>query len=82
VYISSHDLVDEACNESRFQKALSGFLKELRNCVHDGLFTAEYPGEENWAIAHRILVPILGPLSVHKMFDGMPRQFVSCGAFG
>ncbi|KAN0086595.1 Cytochrome P450 [Elaphomyces granulatus] len=71
VYISSHDLVDEACNESRFQKALSGFLKELRNCVHDGLFTAEYPGDENWAIAHRILVPILGPLSVHKMFDDM-----------
>lgn len=35
-----------------------------------GLFTA-YPHEENWGIAHRILIPAFGPISIRGMFDGM-----------
>lgn len=70
VFISSHELVDEVCDEERFTKAVRGSLEEIRNGVHDGLFTAHYPGEENWAIAHRILVPAFGPLSIRGMFDG------------
>lgn len=70
VLISSHDLADEVFNEERFRKAVFGGLREIRNGVHDGLFTADYPGEENWAIAHRILVPAFGPLSIRGMFDG------------
>ncbi|KKA18357.1 Fatty acid hydroxylase [Rasamsonia emersonii CBS 393.64] len=71
VLISSHDLADEVFNEERFRKAVFGGLREIRNGVHDGLFTADYPGEENWAIAHRILVPAFGPLSIRGMFDEM-----------
>ncbi|OKL63946.1 hypothetical protein UA08_00678 [Talaromyces atroroseus] len=71
VIISSHELVDEICNEERFRKAVFSGLKEIRNGIHDGLFTAEYPGEENWAIAHRVLVPAFGPLAIRGMFDEM-----------
>jgi cytochrome P450 / NADPH-cytochrome P450 reductase len=68
--VSSRELVDEVCNEERFKKAIASGLKEIRNGIHDGLFTAEYPGEENWAIAHRVLVPAFGPLAIRGMFDG------------
>jgi cytochrome P450/NADPH-cytochrome P450 reductase len=63
-------LVDEVCNEDRFRKAVFAGLNEMRHAVHDGLFTAVYPGEENWAVAHRVLVPAFGPLSIRGMFDG------------
>jgi cytochrome P450/NADPH-cytochrome P450 reductase len=35
-----------------------------------GLFTA-HQHEQNWAIAHRILIPSFGPLSIRSMFDDM-----------
>lgn len=70
VFISSHELVDEVFDEERFSKTIAGGLIEIRNGVHDGLFTANYPGEENWAVAHRVLVPAFGPLSIRGMFDG------------
>ncbi|KAJ9314762.1 hypothetical protein DTO271D3_5008 [Paecilomyces variotii] len=71
VFLSSHALVDEVCGEERFTKSVFGGLKEIRNGVHDGLFTANYPEEENWEIAHRVLVPAFGPLSIRGMFDEM-----------
>ncbi|KAJ6087450.1 hypothetical protein N7467_006364 [Penicillium canescens] len=71
VFISSHELVDEVCDEERFTKIVSAGLHEIRNGVHDGLFTANYPGEENWAVAHRVLVPAFGPLMIRGMFDEM-----------
>lgn len=70
MFISSQQLVDEVFDEERFAKVVSGGLNEIRNGVHDGLFTANYPGEENWAVAHRVLVPAFGPLSIRGMFDG------------
>lgn len=70
VFVSSHELVNEVCDEERFSKMVSGGLQEIRNGVNDGLFTANYPGEENWAIAHRVLVPAFGPLMIRGMFDG------------
>ncbi|KAJ5623213.1 Oxidoreductase FAD/NAD(P)-binding [Penicillium lividum] len=72
VFISSHELVDEVCDEERFTKIVSGGLKEIRNGTHDGLFTAEVPGEDNnWGVAHRVLVPAFGPLAIRGMFDEM-----------
>ncbi|KAJ5780581.1 hypothetical protein N7457_005741 [Penicillium paradoxum] len=71
VFVNSHELVDEVCDEERFSKVVSAGLHEIRNGVHDGLFTANYPGEENWAIAHRVLVPAFGPLMIRGMFDEM-----------
>jgi hypothetical protein len=48
--------MNEVCDEKRFSKTVSGPLEQIRNGVEDGLFTA-YPGEHNWEIAHRVLMP-------------------------
>jgi len=69
VIISSHELLDQICDERRFSKAVSGPLGQIRNGVHDGLFTA-YPEEHNWGVAHRVLMPAFGPLMIRSMFDG------------
>lgn len=74
--ITSVDLMEEVCDEERFTKAVQGALCQVRNGVGDGLFTAHY-GEKNWGIAHRILMPAFGPLSIQGMFDGIILLFVS-----
>jgi cytochrome P450/NADPH-cytochrome P450 reductase len=48
--------MNEVCDEKRFTKIVSGGLEQMRNGIKDGLFTA-YPGEHNWEIAHRVLMP-------------------------
>ncbi|KAF8755250.1 cytochrome P450 [Rhizoctonia solani] len=70
VAVSSVKLAQEVLDEKRFHKALNGPLVEVRNLVSDGLFTA-YHGEANWGIAHRILMPAFGPLSIKGMFNDM-----------
>ena len=54
----------------RFSKKINVSLEQIRNGIGDGLFTA-YPGEHNWGVAHRILMPAFGPLSIRNMFDDM-----------
>jgi cytochrome P450/NADPH-cytochrome P450 reductase len=61
--------MDEACDEKRFVKSTNSSLDQVRNGIGDGLFTA-YHGEENWALAHRILMPAFGPLATKHMFEG------------
>ncbi|XMA17494.1 hypothetical protein WAI453_010285 [Rhynchosporium graminicola] len=70
VFISTHELLNEVCDEKRYIKMVSGALDQLRNGISDGLFTA-YPGEHNWEVAHRVLMPAFGPLSIRSMFDEM-----------
>ncbi|KAM5345779.1 hypothetical protein ACJ41O_011640 [Fusarium nematophilum] len=70
VVISTQALVNEVCDEKRFKKSINSALHHVRDGVHDGLFTAKM-GEENWGIAHRILMPAFGPLSIRNMFDEM-----------
>jgi len=70
IFINSVDLLAEVCDEKRFSKNVAGPLAELRAGVHDGLFTA-HPGEKNWEVAHRVLVPAFGPLHMKDMFDDM-----------
>ncbi|KAI1135806.1 cytochrome P450 [Hypoxylon sp. FL0543] len=70
VVASSHRIVDELCDESRFVKIPKAALAEIRNGVHDGLFTARIE-EPNWGIAHRVLMPAFGPMSIRGMFDEM-----------
>jgi cytochrome P450 / NADPH-cytochrome P450 reductase len=53
-----------------FSKKINRVLNEVRNGVGDGLFTA-HPGEHGWGVAHRILIPAFGPLSIRSMFDDM-----------
>lgn len=68
--VSSHALVDELCDETRFDKHLSGPLKEIRALAGDGLFTS-YTHEPNWAKAHRLLTPAFGPLAMKGYFEPM-----------
>ncbi|OBR12934.1 Cytochrome P450 [Colletotrichum higginsianum IMI 349063] len=70
VMVSTRALVNETCDEKRFKKSVNRALSQIRNGVHDGLFTARM-GEENWGIAHRVLMPAFGPLSIRSMFDEM-----------
>ncbi|KAK4096180.1 cytochrome P450 [Parathielavia hyrcaniae] len=70
LFVSSHSLVHEVCDEKRFRKPVAGALNEIRHGVHDGLFTAR-EGEPNWGIAHRILMPAFGPASIQGMFTEM-----------
>jgi cytochrome P450 / NADPH-cytochrome P450 reductase len=69
-FIASVELLNEICDEKRFHKAIQGPLKELRNGVGGGLFTA-YHGEHEWEVAHRVLVPAFGPLGIRDMYDEM-----------
>ncbi|KIW76336.1 hypothetical protein Z517_11082 [Fonsecaea pedrosoi CBS 271.37] len=68
--ISSVELLNEVCDEKRFCKAVSGALQQVRNGAGNGLFTA-YPGEHDWEVAHRVLVPAFGPIGIHDMYDEM-----------
>ncbi|KAI1473366.1 bifunctional P-450:NADPH-P450 reductase [Daldinia eschscholtzii] len=70
VWISTHALVDEVCNEKRFQKKPNDVITQLRSGLHDGLFTATND-EPNWGIAHRVLMPAFGPKGIRDMFDEM-----------
>lgn len=70
VVVSTHALVNETCDEKRFRKSVNSALAHVREGVHDGLFTAKM-GEVNWEIAHRVLMPAFGPLSIRGMFDEM-----------
>ena len=46
VAISSQQLVNEVCDESRFGKVLGVALREVREFAGDGLFTAETRGTQ------------------------------------
>ncbi len=66
----SHRIIDEMCDETRFQKSLLPPLEVIRDFAKDGLFTA-YGDEPNWIKAHRILTPAFGPMSIRSMFPQM-----------
>ncbi|KAJ6488891.1 fatty acid hydroxylase [Mycena sanguinolenta] len=68
--VSTHELVNELSNDSRFSKRVSHGLAEVRNLTGDGLFTAQ-PEEPNWGIAHRLLMPAFGTIAVKGMLEEM-----------
>ncbi|CAE6503919.1 unnamed protein product [Rhizoctonia solani] len=70
VCIGSVALAQEVLDEKRFHKVIDEVLKDIRRIGGDGLFTA-YHNEPAWAVAHRILMPAFGPLSIKDMFDDM-----------
>jgi cytochrome P450/NADPH-cytochrome P450 reductase len=71
IVIASQALMNEVADEERFSKVVSATLQQVRNGTGNGLFTAYGPEEKNWGIAHRILMPALGPLAIRNMFDEM-----------
>lgn len=82
---SSQELVNELCDETRFNKRVHAPLEEIRAFAGDGLFTA-HSEEPNWGKAHRILMPAFGPIGVRSMFDKMldiaDQMFVRWERFG
>ncbi|KAK4188550.1 cytochrome P450 [Podospora australis] len=70
IVISSHELINEVCDDKRFDKHVTGVQESIRLFVKNGLFTA-YSDEEEWGIAHRTLVPAFGPMHVRNMFPQM-----------
>ncbi|WP_367301614.1 cytochrome P450, partial [Arthrobacter globiformis] len=70
IAVSSQELVNEICDETRFGKVLGISLRQVRDFIGDGLFTAETE-EPNWQKAHRILMPAFGPKALTQMFAGM-----------
>ncbi|THU85308.1 fatty acid hydroxylase [Dendrothele bispora CBS 962.96] len=70
VQLNSYALINEVCNEMRFKKTVAPALAEVRDLISDGLFTA-HGDEENWGIAHRLLMPAFNAQSIRGMFDDM-----------
>ncbi|KAK4230656.1 cytochrome P450 [Podospora fimiseda] len=70
IVLSNWELINEVCDEKRFEKIVKGVQESVRVFVKNGLFTS-YGDEEEWGIAHRTLVPAFGPLHVRKMFPQM-----------
>ncbi|WP_010585129.1 bifunctional cytochrome P450/NADPH--P450 reductase [Schlesneria paludicola] len=68
--VCSQELVNELCDEQRFDKKVHAALWKIRDFAGDGLFTANTQ-EPNWSLAHRILMPAFGPASLQDMFDSM-----------
>lgn len=78
LFASSRRLVDELCDETRFDKRVHASLDNIRSFAGDGLFTARTE-EPNWHKAHQILMPAFSPMALRTMFDGMDdvaRQLV------
>ena len=70
VMLSSFALVDEICDDQRFDKSIGGGLGEMRGVMGDGLFTAD-TSNPNWRKAHSILMPTF---STQAMKGYMPQM--------
>ena len=70
VVASGHDLVDELCDEARFDKAVRGSLRRVRAIGGDGLFTGDTQ-EPNWSKAHNILLPTFSRQAMSNYFPMM-----------
>jgi len=70
IFVGSQEIVNELCDERRFEKDLSSILRTLQAVVGDGLFTAD-TNDPNWVKAHRILIPAFGPLAIRGMYPAM-----------
>lgn len=68
--VSSQELVNELCDETRFDKKVHAPLHHIRGFAGNGLFTAD-TADPDWAKAHRILMPVFGPAALRDMFPGM-----------
>lgn len=78
LYISTHDLVADACDESRFDKRVWAPLQKVRAFTGDGLFTSETK-EPNWQKAHNILLPSFSQKAMqgyHNMMVDIAVQLV------
>jgi len=78
IFVSSHVLVDELSDETRFDKTVRGPLRRIRAIAGDGLFTADTK-EPNWTKAHNILLQPFGHKamqSYHPMMVDIADQLI------
>ncbi len=69
--VSGADLVDEVCDDARFDKLVSGGLSAVRkDPVNTGLFTAD-TGNALWRRAHNILLPNFSMQAMQGYFPAM-----------
>lgn len=78
IVLSGYDLVNEVCDEKRFDKSIRGGLRLVRRFGGDGLFTSKTE-EPNWNKAHNILLPNFNQkamLSYHPMMLDIAEQLM------
>lgn len=78
IFVSSHELVSEVCDESRFDKYIGISLDKARAFAGDGLFTS-WTEEPNWRKAHQILMPAFSQQAMkgyHEMMLDIASQLV------
>ena len=68
--VSSQQIVNEVCDETRFDKLIGRPLQRVRSFSGDGLFTA-WTFEPNWKKAHHILMPNFGPAAMQGYLPQM-----------
>ncbi|WP_082233045.1 bifunctional cytochrome P450/NADPH--P450 reductase [Halobacillus massiliensis] len=68
--VSGHRLVEEVCDESRFNKSIQGPLEKVRAFGGDGLFTS-WTHEKNWKKAHNILMPTFSQRAMKDYHEKM-----------
>ena len=69
--LSDPDLVEEVCDDTRFDKLVAGGLAQLQqDALTNGLFTSD-TDDPLWRRAHNIL---MAPFSLQAMRDYMPRM--------
>ncbi|KAJ7636254.1 bifunctional P-450/NADPH-P450 reductase [Roridomyces roridus] len=67
---NTYALCNELSDEKRFKKFIAGGLLEVRHVLGDALFTGTAE-EDGYGIAHRLLMPAFGTISVQGMMDDM-----------
>ncbi|MEO0910579.1 MAG: cytochrome P450, partial [Pseudomonadota bacterium] len=75
VVASGFEIIDELCDEKRFDKAVRGSLRRVRAIGGDGLFTGD-THDPNWSKAHNILLPTF---SRQAMNNYMPMMLDVAG---
>ena len=70
IVVSGHDLVNDVCDDQRFDKSVTGGLENIRAFAGDGLFTA-WTWEPNWSKAHNILLPNFSQRAMHSYLPQM-----------
>jgi len=67
--VSSVAMMEELCDETRFNKAPPAALSSGKSERPSGLFSAR-GDDPDWGQAHRILMPAFGPLAIESLYEG------------
>jgi cytochrome P450 / NADPH-cytochrome P450 reductase len=70
IALSSCELVNEVCDDHRFDKFPGPAVTQARLVVGDGLLTA-WTHERNWKKAHNILTPSFGSMAIRSYLPEM-----------